>query len=325
MRVVTRHLTFGQRRRRSATIRAGRRRPARSCRGRAGPAARRSRSATPSTAPGDRAVGEAERPGDRRRDEGRVAHGIEGHEPDPVREAVRGCRGDLERQPGLARPARTGEGQQPGRWRSSPAASATSRSRPTKVVSCVGRLLGRASSERSGGKSAGRPSTTSWASRSGARRSLSRCSPEVAQARRRRQLVRRRGPASRRRAGPGRRAPTRGDPRRPVDGVADDVAPDRLDLARVEPHPDPDLAPVRPRLRRRARAARRPPPTTRIDGAAGRARRTSRPRCPARSPPCAANASRRSTRCRSRTSRYGPVPSCQLEAWSSPRCRRTGR
>ena len=57
-----------------------------------------------------------------------------------------------------------------------PAASASSSSRPTNVVSWVGRLFGRASSERSGGNSDRRPSTTSWQIRSG-RRSLSRCSP----------------------------------------------------------------------------------------------------------------------------------------------------
>ena len=54
--------------------------------------------------------------------------------------------------------------------------SSSSRSRPTNEVSSVGRLLGRASSERIGGKSAGRPSITSWAMRSG-RRSLRRCAP----------------------------------------------------------------------------------------------------------------------------------------------------
>ena len=56
-------------------------------------------------------------------------------------------------------------------------ASRSSRSRPTNVVSWVGRLFGRASSERIGGKSAGRPSMTTWAIRSGARRSLRRCWP----------------------------------------------------------------------------------------------------------------------------------------------------
>ncbi len=56
-------------------------------------------------------------------------------------------------------------------------ASATSRSRPTKVVSCVGRLLGVRSRVRRAGKSAGRVSITSWYRCSGRWRSLSRCSP----------------------------------------------------------------------------------------------------------------------------------------------------
>ena len=61
--------------------------------------------------------------------------------------------------------------------RSSPTASPSSRSRPTNVVSWVGRLFGRASSERSGGKVSGSPSMTSWPGRSGSRRSLSRWRP----------------------------------------------------------------------------------------------------------------------------------------------------
>ena len=60
---------------------------------------------------------------------------------------------------------------------SRPAASSSSASRPTNVVSCVGRLFGRASSVRSGGNSTGSPSATTWKMRTGAPRSLSRCSP----------------------------------------------------------------------------------------------------------------------------------------------------
>ena len=45
--------------------------------------------------------------------------------------------------------------------RSSSPASASSRSRPTNVVSWVGRLFGRASSDRKGGKVSGRPSIAS--------------------------------------------------------------------------------------------------------------------------------------------------------------------
>ena len=54
--------------------------------------------------------------------------------------------------------------------------SSSSRSRPTNEVSSTGRLLGRASIERIGGKSPGRPSMSSWAIRSG-RRSLRRWAP----------------------------------------------------------------------------------------------------------------------------------------------------
>ena len=57
------------------------------------------------------------------------------------------------------------------------AASASSSSRPMNVVSWVGRLFGRASSERSGGNVACSPSASTWKMRTGAPRSLSRCSP----------------------------------------------------------------------------------------------------------------------------------------------------
>ena len=57
------------------------------------------------------------------------------------------------------------------------ATSASSRSRPTKLVSCRGRLWGRASSVRRGGKSAGRSGCSSWTTRSGRCRSSAGAPP----------------------------------------------------------------------------------------------------------------------------------------------------
>ncbi len=74
------------------------------------------------------------------------------HEPDAVGERVRGGRRDLEGEARLARPAGSGERDQPGLVEQRPT-SASSRSRPMNAVSCVGRLLGRASSDRIAGKS----------------------------------------------------------------------------------------------------------------------------------------------------------------------------
>ena len=103
--------------------------------------------------------------------------GSSGDEEDAVREVVRrpwpraGARaGSCPSRPGRSASAA-------GSWPSRPAASSSSASRPTNVVSWVGRLFGRASSDRRAGKSAGSPSALTWTSRTGARRSLSRCSP----------------------------------------------------------------------------------------------------------------------------------------------------
>ena len=276
-------------------------------------ARRRSSSASASMAGRAALSASAERPGDRRGDEGRVADGVEGDEPDAVGEVVGGGRGDLERQPRLAGAARSGQGQQPGRPASSAPASASSRSRPTNVVSWVGRLFGRASSERSGGKSAGRPSMTSWVEPLRRAQVLEPVLPEVAQARRRRAA----SSATRARVesrqqdlaavGGG------GDPGRAVDGVADDV---RRRTARARrcagpsgrgPTRRPATAP------RRARAARRRPPR-RPPAARRKMTKNESPSVPCSWPSWAANAARRSARCRSRTSRYGPVPSVELEA-----------
>jgi hypothetical protein len=59
------------------------------------------------------AVGEAELMGDRSRDELRVPDGAERHEEDPIGEGVCHAGGHLERQPGLAGPARSGEREEP--------------------------------------------------------------------------------------------------------------------------------------------------------------------------------------------------------------------
>ena len=99
-----------------------------------------------------------------------------GHEEDPVGVALGRVRRDLQREPRLAGPARAGERDEPVGREQAPA-SASSRSRPTNDVSWVGRLLGRASSERSGGNSIRSPSATTWHSGCGSRRSLRRWLP----------------------------------------------------------------------------------------------------------------------------------------------------
>ena len=94
----------------------------------------------------------------------------------------------LEGQAGLARPPGAGQGQQPlgaQQGRHLPQL----RSRPTKLVSCRGRLWGSASSVRRGGKSPGRPGAVSWNTRSGRCRSFSRYSPRSSSPAPRRQGV----------------------------------------------------------------------------------------------------------------------------------------
>ena len=58
---------------------------------------------------------EPDRPGDDRRDEGRISNGLERHEPQPVRVAFGNIGGELEREAGLARPAGAGQREQPRR------------------------------------------------------------------------------------------------------------------------------------------------------------------------------------------------------------------
>ena len=86
-----------------------------------------------------------------------------------------------ERQPRLARAARPGERQQPGRRAAASRASASSRRGRRSVVSWVGRLFGRASSVRSGGKSDGRPSATTCADPLGREQVLEPVLAQVAQ------------------------------------------------------------------------------------------------------------------------------------------------
>ena len=63
------------------------------------------------------------------------------------------------------------------RVRSSSVAALSTSARPTKVVSCGGRLLGVRSSVRKAGNVVSRPAASTWYSRSGRAKSLSRCSP----------------------------------------------------------------------------------------------------------------------------------------------------
>ena len=137
----------------------------------------RSQSASDSAIGRAGALGDAEGAGDARRDEHRVADRLERHEEDAVGEVVGrpAPRAGATAGSCRSRPARSASAA--GSLASSRPAASSSASRPTNVVSWVGRLFGRASSDRSGGKSAGRPSATTWTMRTGALRSLSRCSP----------------------------------------------------------------------------------------------------------------------------------------------------
>ena len=60
----------------------------------------------------DAAVRQPDGPGDRARHQLRLAERLERDEPDTVGIAVRGCGGELEGEPGLADPARAGEGEE---------------------------------------------------------------------------------------------------------------------------------------------------------------------------------------------------------------------
>ena len=128
------------------------------------------------------ALDDPDRPGDRARDEHRVVDRLERDEERPVGEVAGRPRAAssiakrvLPIPPG---PVTVSSRAVPSRRR----ASASSRSRPTNVV--TGRSAGcsgRASSVRSGGKSVGSPSMTSWLSRSGSGKSRSRYVPRSRQ------------------------------------------------------------------------------------------------------------------------------------------------
>ena len=84
---------------------------------------------------------------DRRPDQPLVSQRRQLDPPAAVGVAVQGLGGGLQREPRLAAAARAGQGQQP--WSASRRASSpSSRSRPMKLDSCTGRLLGSASSGR---------------------------------------------------------------------------------------------------------------------------------------------------------------------------------
>ena len=123
------------------------------------------------------ALGDAEGAGDPRRDEHRIADRLErrrrrrrrGSRPMPCAASWSDSR---------VLPVPPGPVSVSSRVVASrPAAASSSASRPMNVVSWVGRLFGRASSDRRAGKSAGRPAAMTWTIRTGALRSLSRCSP----------------------------------------------------------------------------------------------------------------------------------------------------
>ena len=96
--------------------------------------------------------------------------------PGAVGEAVQRVGGGLGGEPCLAATPGAGQRQQP-RGAQRLATSLSSRSRPTKLVSCSGRLFGSASSERNGSELAGKSGWLSANTCSGRPRSRSRCIP----------------------------------------------------------------------------------------------------------------------------------------------------
>ncbi len=234
---------------------------------------------------------------DRGHHERRVGDVPERHEPDPV---------------GVARPRappRPGARAASCPCRRAPSASASRerrqqrrgspparRSRPTNEVSSIGRLLGRASSERIGGKSAGRPSIVELGDPFRAQ------VLEAVGAERPQGETGRAGGASTsddRHLGQQHLSAVAadGDARRTVHVVADVGCPRRR--ARRCPCAGPSgRGSCRPRARapRPAPAARRRRSATAAAGIARTRRRTSRPRCRSRPRPRAASAARISSR-----------------------------
>ena len=227
--------------------RPGRRRsPARSCRGRAAPCARPAtpRAGRAATSPRSRQGRTSSRSATRTRAGSRTGSSATNHAPSSYSWATSAASWSDSR----VLPVPPGPVSVSSRVvASSSPASFSSASRPTKLVSCVGRLLGRLSSDRIGGKSTWRPSIASWQMRSG-RRSLSRCSPRLRSA----------TPGGSDPDDPIRRglreqdlAAVAGaaDPGRPMDVGADVLAVGvERPVAGVEAHPDPDLGAVRPGL-----------------------------------------------------------------------------
>ncbi len=229
-------------------------------------------------------VRHAEDAADRGRDQGGLADRLEGHEPDAVREPVRHRGGQLEREPGLARSARSGQRQQPG------AIQEIARPRParppdrrTRSAGSAGCSAGRRASGSAGSRRGARRGS-SWKRRSG-RRSLSRCSPRSRSADAGRQHVGGERPgrlghqdlaAVRRRRDPG--------------GAVDVVADVRSGRPAM---PSPVWRPIRTRIRRvrrpglggeRSLAVRRPRPRP-TDGRSNTTKKES-PSVPTSTPPC---------------------------------------
>lgn len=252
-----------------------------------------------------RVVHQPQRPGDRRRDQIRVADRLQGDEPHPVRMALRGRRRDLEREPGLAGPAGSGERQQPGALEQGGGLGDLPLAPDERGQ--LRRQIVRSGVERAQRREVGRQAIDDELAQAlGCAEVLEPMLPEVAQGDAVGQSIAEQGTG--RVADQGLAAVRdRGDAGGPIDGEADHVASDRFDLAAVEAHPDADRQPVGPRLRREPRWASAAAATA--SGAAGKITKNESPSVPCSWPRCAANAVLSSARCRSRMSRYGPVPS----------------
>ena len=105
-----------------------------------------------------RALGDADRARDPRRDEHRVADRLERDEEHAVGEVVRGAGGQLQRQPGLARPARAGQRQETGRGQQ--AGRLVQLRVPTDERRELGRQVVRVRIERPEGREGGRQPVT---------------------------------------------------------------------------------------------------------------------------------------------------------------------
>ena len=212
-----------------------------------------------------RFLADAERGGDRARDEARVADRGEIDEPRPAREPIGDRRGQAQREARLARAARSGQGQQPrlgeGRRRAS-------RGRPRGRRSSSAGSAGSSARRWSGADDRRRPipGTTSRWSGLGSSKSLSRRGPTDDERACRRGRVPSRADAGR--VGQGDLAAVRGrrDARRVVDVDADVVRP--VSVRR----PSPVWRPIRTRARGRSSSSRiggqgpaeaRPPPRPR--------------------------------------------------------------